>query len=89
MTLEELRKSTTIQSAIATFFVFLASPEIMNILPEKWAMGLGALGTLLTVFGMRKAQSKAIVAATAAAGQSVPTPPPAVVCDCGCTCCGE
>jgi len=63
MTPKQILESSTMQGAIATFFVFLASPDMMGLLPEKVAMGLGAAGTLLTVFGLRKAQDKAIKAA--------------------------
>lgn len=48
-----LAKSKTIWSAILTGLVFLSSPEVIGILPEKPAKIAMTIGTILTIWGLR------------------------------------
>ena len=66
MSPKEMMQSTTVQGAVGAFLAFVASPELLGLLPEKAATALGAVATLLMVVGFRKAQGK-IIAAVAAA----------------------
>lgn len=50
-----LTRSVTIWGAVGAFLSLICSPEVIGILPEKPALVLGAVSTLVTVFGLRRA----------------------------------
>lgn len=58
MKVRDMLRSNTVRGATLAFLGVLASPELLDALPEKWSTGLKAFGTLLAVIGARDALQK-------------------------------
>lgn len=48
-------KSLTVAGVISGALTFLLSPEVMGVLPDTWAKGLGIASAAASVLGIRRA----------------------------------
>lgn len=65
--------SKTIWGTLTAAFGYLSQPDVLAILPEKWAKVITVIGGILLAIGLRDAQAKNGVASTKAAAEQANT----------------